>query len=190
MALGTKAHILYGQAQSVGPISAVPRSKFNFTCSLQTIEGPVELDRVANVTMPSFSTKSQTLNSYNKKKVVQTGVDYNPIVLTAYDTRDAAIENFLKSYTAYYYAGTMNTDSLTDHNIAGKGFRLQGDKNYIKTFVINRVNSTEDTNIITIFNPVIQQIDTDNLDYSDSGLVTYRITFAYEGFDIRSFKHG
>lgn len=186
MALGDKAHKLYGQEQTTGPIQAVPRSKFNFTCRLDTIDGPVDLSRVANVTMPSYSSRVQTLNSYNKKKIVQTGVDYTPITLTAYDTRDAAIENFLKSYTGFYYAGPMNVQNLVSHNLGGKGFKLNSSKNYIRTFVIERVNSSIDKNIITMYNPVISSIDADNLDYSDSGLVQYRIQFQYEGFDIKS----
>jgi hypothetical protein len=189
MTLGTNAHILYGQ-QATGNqvISAVPRNKFNFTCSLTTVEStsPVKLDRVANVTMPSFSARTQTLNSYNKKVIAQTGIDYTPITLTAYDTRDAAIEKFLKGYANYYFAGPMNTANLTSHNLDGKGYKLQNDRHYIKTFVIERKNSSTDTNIITIFNPVIASIDADTLDYSDSGLVQYRITFAYEGFNIET----
>jgi hypothetical protein len=187
MTLGTKAHNLYGQNTNIGSvISAVPRSKFNFKCELTTVDGPVDLERVSNVSMPSHVARAQTLNSYNRKKVIQTGIDYNPIVLTAYDTRDAAIENFLKSYTDYYYAGPMNTADLTAHNLDGKGYRLQQDRYYIKTFVITRKNSTQDTNIITIFNPIISSIESDTLDYSDSGLVQYRITFMYEGYDIQS----
>lgn len=187
MTLGTKAHELYGQ--NVGPrtiITAVPRSRFNFTCNLTTIDGPVDLERVSNVTMPSYSTRAQVQHSYNRKKIIQTGVDYTPVTLTAYDTRDAAIENFLKSYTNYYYAGPMNTADLTAHNLDGKGYKLQQDRHYIKTFVITRKNSTQDTNIITLFNPMISSIEGDTLDYSDSGLVQYRITFMYEGFDISS----
>lgn len=187
MTLGTHAHNLYGQNTNPGSvISAVPRSKFNFKCEMTTVDGPVNLDRIANVTMPSYTSKAQTLNSYNRKKIVQTGVDYTPITLTAYDTRDAAIENFLKSYTNYYFAGPMNTADLTAHTINGKGYRLQEDRNYIKTFIITRKNSSTDYNKITIYNPIITGIEADQLDYSDSGLVQYRVTFMYEGFDIRS----
>jgi len=191
MALGAKAHTLYGQTANSGQlITAAPRSKFNFTASMDTIDGPVFLERIANVTMPSYSARTQTLNSYNKKKIVQTGVDYSPIVLTAYDTKDAYFENFLKDYSNYYYAGTMNTDSLTEHNLQGKGFKLQQDSNYIKTLVITRVDSLKEKqiNIITIFNPTIAQIDSDTLDYSDSSLVQYRINIVYEGFDIKTAK--
>lgn len=185
--LGSFAHNLYGQNTNPGAvISAVPRNKFNFTCSLTTADGPVKLDRIANVSMPGYTSRAQTLNSYNKKVIVQTGIDYTPVVLTAYDTRDAAIEKFLKSYSNYYFAGPMNTKSLTNHNLDGKGFKLQEDHNYIKTFVITRKNSSTDINTITIFNPIINSIDADTLDYSDSGLVQYRITFIYEGFDVKS----
>jgi len=185
MALGTQAHKLYGQ-DTIGTISAVPRNKFNFTCSLDTIEGTVDLRRVASVVMPSYTNRVQTLNSYNKKKIVQTGVDYNPVILTVYDTRDAAIENFLKSYTAYYYGGPMNTPNIISHTVDGKGFKLQGSKNYIRTFFIERTNSSDDDNIIQIYNPIISNIDSDTLDYSDTGLVQYRLTFTYEGYDIKS----
>ena len=187
MTLGAKAHNLYGQNTNTGSvINAVPRNKFNFTCRLDTIDGPVLLERIANVSMPSYSSKAQVLNSYNKKKVVQTGIDYTPVTLTAYDTRDAAIENFLKSYTAHNYAGPMNTSNLTSHNLDGKGYVLQDENHYIRTFTIERKNSTEDNNVITIYHPVISSIESDTLDYSDSGLVQYRITFIYEGYDITS----
>ena len=187
MTLGIRAHNLYGQNTNYGSvISAVPRSKFNFKCQVNTIEASLDLDRVANVTMPSYNTRAQVQHSYNRKRIVQTGVDYTPITLTAYDTRDAAIENFLKSYSDYYYAGPMNTSNLSSHNLDGKGYKLQNDRHYIKTFVIRRINSTEDTNVITLFNPMISAIESDTLDYSDSGLVQYRITFMYEGYDIQS----
>lgn len=180
------AHRLYNQNQAPGQlVGAVPRSKFTFVCSLDTIDGPVELDRIVSVTMPSWSSKATTMNSYNKKRVVQTGVDYNPITLIAYDTRDpAAIETFLKEYANYYYAGPMNTESLTNHNVDGKGFKLQEDRNYIRTFTIVRHDHANSKNTITIYNPFIQSIDSDTLDYSDSSLVQYRITFVYEGFNI------
>lgn len=176
----------YGQATPHGQfISAIPRSKYNFGCRLIGIPGTVELDRIASVTMPSVSMKATTMNSYNKKVIVQTGSEYSPVVLVAYDTKDAAIENFLKGYMNYYYKGPMNTKDFSEHQTQGKGYKLQNDKNYIKQFIIDRV-SGEDNNKITLYNPFIQSIDSDTLDYSDSGLVQYRITFIYEGFNIES----
>lgn len=186
---GSQAHKIYGQQVNPGEIiSAVPRSKFNFSCRLTTVNStsPIELERIANVTMPSYTPRTQTLNSYNKKVVVQSGYDYSPITLTAYDTRDAAIETFLKDYARYYFDGPMNIEGLTQLNQGQVGYKPRADRNFIKTFVIERKNSEDDTNIITIFNPFLTNIDADNLDYSDSGLVQYRLTFTYEGYNIES----
>ena len=84
----------------------------------------------------------------------------------------------------------MNVDNLIDHNTGAKGFKLQESRNYIKTLNILRTESKTDANIITIYNPIITNIDADTLDYSDSQLVQYRLTFVYEGFDIRSTNSG
>jgi hypothetical protein len=183
--INNKAYDLYGQAAPAEQfISALPRSKYNFECSIVGI-ATVDLKRVVSVTMPSVNMKTTTLNSYNRKKVVQTGYDYSPVMLIAYDTKDAAIENYLKGYMNYYYKGPMNTANWNEHQTQGKGYRLRDDKNYIKQFVIDRISGT-DRNKITLYNPFIQSIDADTLDYSDSNLVQYRITFMYESFSIES----
>ena len=84
----------------------------------------------------------------------------------------------------------MNTIDEPNHTSGPKGFKLQEDRNYIQTLNIIRQGSKTDINYITVYNPVITDIAADNLDYSDSQLVQYRLTFAYEGFDIRSTNSG
>ena len=194
MGIGSKAHFTYGQQQTVGAISLVPRSKFNFTVSM-THRNPAALgglvttdfERIASISMPGYNKKAQTLNQYNKKRVIQTGIDYAPITMLAYDTRDGVFEKFLKEYSEYYYAGSMNYgSSFIEFNSKLAGTKLQTHKNYITNLTIVRVNSNIDTNVIQVYNPMITNIDSDTLDYSDSGLVQYRITFIYEGYDIRS----
>jgi len=194
MGLGSKAHYLYGQSNTVGVISAIPRSKFNFTVSMRHINPAAQggltttlFERISSISMPGYSVKAQTLNQYNKKRVVQTGIDYAPISMLAYDTRDGVFEQFLKEYSEYYYAGSMNYGpSFIGFRNASAGTKLNEKKNFIDTLVINRVNTTEDNNTIKIYNPMITNIDADTLDYSDSGLVQYRITFIYEGYDINT----
>ena len=193
MGLGSKAHNLYGQQNTVGPISAVPRSKFNFTVSMTHLNpsalgglSTTFFERISSISMPSYSVKAQTLNQYNKKRVVQTGIDYAPITMLAYDTRDGVFEQFLKEYSEYYYTGSMNygTSFVEFNNKSQVGTKLQDRKHFINQITIERKNSNIDTNLIKIYNPLITNIDADTLDYSDSGLVQYRITFIYEGFDI------
>ena len=195
MSLGSRAHFLYGQsATGESTIDLVPRSKFNFTVLMTHInqtqnQGTTETDfrRIASISMPSYAARTTTLNQYNRKRVVQTGIDYSPITMIAYDDRMGSLEKFLKDYSNYYYAGTMNygperSDFLTQPS----GLKIpQGiDTNYIKTLRIFRRNSLSDINEIEIYNPIITNIDADTLDYSDSGTVQYRITFIYEGYSI------
>lgn len=195
MSLGSRAHFLYGQsATGESTIDLVPRSKFNFTVLMTHIkqtqnQGTTETPfrRIASISMPSYAARTTTLNQYNRKRVVQTGIDYSPITMIAYDDRTGSLEKFLKDYSNYYYAGTMNygperSDFLTQPS----GLKIpQGiDTNYIKTLRIFRRNSLSDINEIEIYNPIITNIDADTLDYSDSGTVQYRITFIYEGYSI------
>ena len=195
MALGSKAHFLYGQnTPSSTTNDLVPRSKFNFTVSM-THRSSAALgglsttlfERISSVSMPSYSVKSMTLNQYNKKRVVQTGIEYAPITMLAYDDRSGQLEKFLKEYSEYYYAGSMNYGtSFIEFNNASAGTKLQEKKNFIQEITIVRKNSATDINTIKIYNPLITSIDADTLDYSDSGLVQYRISFIYEGYDITS----
>lgn len=190
MAIGSKAHFLYGQSlphRDDLKITAVPRNKYTFTVKL-FIQGGASfiLDRIANVQMPSFVYRTQTLNNYNNKSVVQTGIDYTPITLTAYDTKDGAFESFLKGYAKHYYSGPMNNDAYVDWLSNPKGFDLKNTNHYITRMTITRIDSNEQRNEIEIFHPFIQNADADTLDYSDSSPTTFRVTFAYEGYRIKT----
>lgn len=197
MALGSWAHRLYAQGTPAGQdLELIPRSKFNFTVSMTHHDPDDErrgklittvFDRISSMSMPGYATKSATMNQYNKKRVVQTGIDYSPITMIAYDTKDCLIEKFLKDYSDYYYAGSMNYgSSFVAFSNANAGTILNQDKNFINTLTIFRENGLYDKNIINVYNPMITNIDADNLDYSDSGLVQYRITFIYEGYNIET----
>ena len=122
--------------------------------------------------------KAQTPN-HNKKRVIQTGIDY--VYYYAYDTIDGVFESF-KTISEYYYT-PMNWVVATAFNSASAGTKLQEHKNFITVLLIfNRVNSI-DTNIILNLQSMITNIDADTLDYR-IGIVQHRITFIYEGYDI------
>lgn len=184
------AYDKYNQATPSGQVvKAVPRHKFTFTASLNYLgnDGGLKtlpLDKIVNIQMPSWTSSSITMNSYNRKRIVQTNYEYSPIVMIAYDIHSPSVlQNFLKDYSNYYFAGPMN-ESYTDFLNSDKGFKLQSQRNYIKTLDILRQDG-QSKNKITVYNPIITSIDADTLDYSDSSLVQYRLTFVYEGYDIK-----
>jgi len=188
MAIGDSAYKVYSQGQRRGEIDAVPRNKYSFTVSLNYIDSPTPLSlvRIANVQIPTYVYRSQTLNAYNAKKTVLTGIDYTPITITAYDTKDAVFEKFLKDYTAHYVDGPLNNDDYNAFLNNPKGIKTPESRNYIRSIIINRKDSKNLENVIEIYNPYITNIDSDTLDYGDSSPAIYRVTFTYEGFKILS----
>ena len=184
--MGDRAHKVYRQDQSTEELTAIPRNKYSFTVSLDTIDGPVDLTRISNVQMPSFTYRTQTINKYNNKSVVQTGIDYTPITLTAYDTNDATFEKFLKDYARYYITGPMNDETYSEWLVNPKGLNLPADGHYIKMMTITRVDTRSLSNQIEIFHPFIANADADTLDYSDSSPTVFRVAFNYEGYKIKS----
>ena len=100
------AYDKYNQGLAKGSVTtAVPRSKFQFTASLTTIEQTIPLDKIASMSMPGWTSSAMTMNAYNRKKIVQTNYDYTPITVVAYDTREDkySIESFLKKYSQFCY---------------------------------------------------------------------------------------
>ena len=188
MAIGDSAYKVYSQGQRRGEIDAVPRNKFSFTVSLNYIDSPepLSLVRIANVQIPTYVYRSQTLNQYNAKKTVLTGIDYTPITITAYDTKDAVFEKFLKDYTEHYVGGPLNNDDYASFLTSFKGIKTPESRNYITSIIIKRKDSKNLESVIEIYNPYILNIDSDTLDYADSSPAIYRVTFTYEGFKILS----
>jgi hypothetical protein len=213
--LGSLATDVYGIQTGGDDIqSFIPRNKFQFAVQIQhlgtdgglvTFPTPRSFDtgeliglRVASIGMPGFTVKTNTLNQYNRKRIVHTGMDFSTIEMVAYDTRDGEMEAFLKSYSNYYFNGPMNSSDIrpyssfdipTDGFISGTsdfGFKLQEDKYFIKKLIITRKSSDEDVNIITIYNPTITSLAADQLNYSESAPMHYNITFTYEGYDIQT----
>jgi hypothetical protein len=188
---------IYGQDRTDQSVNlAVPRNKFQFQVKIHYhangAKQTIELKKISEMQMPGHTMKTQTLNQYNKKRTIQTGIDYTPVTLTAYDTRDGEIEKFLIGYNNHYFSGPMsdNSDVMIDDIInenfksgqSAKGFNLTDNRYYITKIEIIRTSSSDDKNIIEIYNPIITSIQGDTLSYTESAPVQYRIDFTYEGY--------
>ena len=79
---------------------------------------------------------------------------------------------------------THNLINFTSDN-SGSGFKLQPQKYFIDSIVITRKHLAAGTfDEITLYNPIINSVAGDTLDYSDSGAVQYRIQFSYEAVNL------
>ena len=58
---------------------------------------------VQSCDLPSFAFNTQTLNQYNRKRIIQTKVEWNPITIRFYDTRDNKFQIVMEEYFKWYY---------------------------------------------------------------------------------------
>ena len=58
---------------------------------------------VKSVDLPSYQISVETMNQYNRKRLVQTKIDYQPINLVFHDDQGDVIRNMWYNYYAYYY---------------------------------------------------------------------------------------
>ena len=87
--------------RSEGDQLLVPRQKFNFTLVLDRFDqASIRFHRVSNVTAASYSFDTMVMNQYNKKRVVQTKLNYDPISVSFYDTFDNEWHNLCLLYTS------------------------------------------------------------------------------------------
>ena len=70
---------------------------------------------VKTVDLPKYTVHTDTLNQYNRKRVVQTGIKYEPVTLTFHDDSGDVVRRLWYEYYSYYYKDPAQT-YLTDAN--------------------------------------------------------------------------
>ena len=58
---------------------------------------------VKTIDLPKYNIQHDTLNQYNRKRIIQRGVDYDPINVTFHDDSGDIVRNLWYNYFAYYY---------------------------------------------------------------------------------------
>ena len=85
---------------------------------------------VKEVKLPSFTFTNVQYNQYNRKRIVQTKIKYDPIEITFHDDNADQVTQLWESYYTYYYndglnlgnvlsgaaGGPQSTNSLTNYN--------------------------------------------------------------------------
>jgi hypothetical protein len=59
---------------------------------------------VKDVKLPSFTMKTHQLNQYNRKRIVQTKIQYDPVTINFHDDNGNAINTLWRNYYKYYFA--------------------------------------------------------------------------------------
>lgn len=58
---------------------------------------------VKTIDLPKYSIQTETLNQYNRKRVVQTQMKYDPVTVTFHDDGGDVVRNMWYQYYSYYY---------------------------------------------------------------------------------------
>ena len=64
---------------------------------------------VKNIQLPTYSIAVDTMNQYNRKRLVQSKIDYNPVQIVFNDDQSDLIRNMWYNYYRYYYKDSTYT---------------------------------------------------------------------------------
>lgn len=144
---------------------------------------------VKSAELPKFSITNDTVNQYNRKKIVQTKVDYQPISIKFHDDNLGVTRQLWENYFAYYYA-----DPTTSKTFGNYLRNATLNRNYIRApYGLDNNSAIPFFDNITIFqmarkfwnsytlvNPIITNFSHDQLDYTNNSPAEQSMTIAYE----------
>jgi len=173
---------------------------------------------VRTADLPAVQFNTEVKNEYNRKKIVNLGVQYNPVGITVYDTVGNEWLQVLMRYFSYHYMDPRNKSGTPGgtgaRDIAGERSRIGGAENVnANTFMAedtwdsNRAgyNPNVSANFFeridyvlyhgnrgvqySIINPVLTKFQPGSIDYSDSGFMDFQMEFEYESFTTHNVQN-
>lgn len=82
---------------------------------------------VKSIELPKFNLNIQELNQYNRKRYVQTKVNYEPVRITFHDDNANQIRNLWFAYYSYFYSDPSRPQNATT---PGEAITALAEKNY------------------------------------------------------------
>jgi hypothetical protein len=151
---------------------------------------------VKSADLPGFSANVETKNKYNRKKNVQTNIEYNPVTIDFHDDNFGATTALLEAYFKYYYADGKNSfqteaygnrrsgDTLYKGE-ASNSFRFGLDNDIPAVPFFDRIEIAQMARRkytkYTLVNPILSEWQHDSVDNTD-GMTTMQnsITVQYD----------
>lgn len=151
---------------------------------------------VKSVDLPKYTLKTETLNQYNRKTSIYTGIQYEPVNLTLHDDNNGITNLLWALYYGYYFADRDNaSDPDSDISPVAYERNAYNSKNRIP-FRYGLDNDSDEPffNSVQIFtlsrqrffsyllcNPKITKWDHDSVDQTDGrGILENKMTLAYD----------
>lgn len=190
-------------------MSAIPRLKYEFTVEL-TLNESIPLidesygrqfvfDRVQTVNLPDMQHNVVRVNQYNRPRYVPTKLEVTPATIVFYDTKDSQFQYLLQAYSRHYFHGhNVDDRTMMSYDTVAPSFDGTFGTKAVPTsqkFFFERIRIlTRDTaqngRIITMYNCMITQVNSDTLTYSDSSPQVWTVVFQPEHMNIESSGAG
>jgi hypothetical protein len=158
--------------------------------------------RVKTIDAPRMDIETETLNQYNKPRILPTKLNYNPITITFWDDRSNEVTNFWKQIYEFYFHngrrsgeasyGVRDSNTITDLTL-GNSAPPAAYNNY-GYYVGNKANTfnlfqhmslylvaNKACHRIDLINPYLQSMQHDQFSQEMSGeLAQNTVTWGYE----------
>jgi hypothetical protein len=150
---------------------------------------------VNKIDMPKFKITTETLNQYNRKTVIQSKIEYQPVNINFHDDNSEITNGLWKNYYKYYYADSVYGDKPggtqngfitgfndTKYQTVDNAYGLSNEQRLpffesIDIYVLHQGKFTE----IRLINPLVTSWDHDGLDQSQGNkLLNNKMSVAYE----------
>lgn len=152
-----------------------------------------ELAVLVNSTdLPAFRVNLENKQQYNRKKNMQTRIDYQDVQMRMWDDNVGSVRSMLQEYYQYYIEDGRHTSSDGSylqrdkyHTGAPPNYGLntrahRTNAGFFKYIHIYQMGKTK-WNRYTLVNPLLSQWQHGDVSYSEgAGLVEHSLTFAYE----------
>ena len=150
---------------------------------------------VKQADLPKFTATVETKNKYNRKKNVQTRLDYSPVSITFHDDNYGATTALMEAYYRYYYADgnhTLNDGSYGNRRTGdtlydGPGtntFKFGMNNNIPNVPFFDRIEISQmarkSFTKFTLVNPIISDWQHDSVDNTSSNPLENRMTINYD----------
>lgn len=151
---------------------------------------------VKTAELPKFTIQTDTLNQYNRKKITQVKVDYQPITIRFHDDNNNVVQDLWEYYFAYHYADSTTAkfdpirylaysrNAMDDAGgrpagIYRYGYDTGNQFRFFNSIEIFQMSRGEWSRYVLV-NPVILTWNHDSLDYNSSQPGEQSMSVGYE----------
>jgi hypothetical protein len=179
-------YVIFNFDPALSPISSGLGAILSFAEKYQSFETGM---LVKKTDLPKFAINTKTVNAYNRKNILQTGLTYENLQMVFHDDAADVITNFWNDYYTYYFrdsdyaidqyrnAYRYNLRSLTGWGFMPRNQSIPSFFSNIRIFSLHNKRFTE----YMLINPVITAWKHGDLDSKEStGLLENTMTIAFE----------